>query len=954
MKILIKRRIFVISIIAVILFPGYFFIYNELVSYNGIYGNEIHKIVSQAVNPTGKVFSNMTHYNPDCYINKENPNQNIQPSIYIPDYNISHAKMYFENIRAINYTKDIELNPTEITYSSENEPMYIFQKFYVAVNRYVNNVSIFIQDIINLYNYSEANSWEVAIVNCKDDGIPNNETLGELVKPHPLNFAAHWEVFDFMHSATGPIFLNKSKTYHTLENGIDKYWFAFRIKIPPDDTRYGGGPKFLYFNPDGDDMDSNGEGDTFLYYNKVFIENFTVNYVKELTNIINGINTKGNLISFREFDEDRYNCVPTSNNLTLDTKFYIRNVTSGILNETVVNFFAAFPGLWRLFHLAFLNSIDFYLVTNITNSININNAAVLLKNYTNGAWVDFSNRIDINHENETILSYKISDPDEKLGILKSFINYTNHNSMEFRFQYNGTGNFEISYNLFTINFGERLQINNTILPYDPLIQELVYPSEINENALNGTIISENNLDLLKLNDDKFFEAQADINNLSLEFKFNILPDIKSSFWDVDLFDWEDILSPPIYPYPYMPQIDFRISSNVSINTQDDLELAIIEIYKGNRNYTFLTPEENELEWLQLSETNKSLANKFETTQEDVLNSLYTWVALQLINSSDENSVRMRLRYLGSSGFERFNVSVDEFTLNLYIQNIKSSDITSKIGFGIKNSELRPSDIVLKNFGTDVQDIGFGRGYWEGDIDFGEPIQGFFDFNVSCLWNFLTFDVNGTYEVYKVRIFLEFFEFPVNQYMIGNQLFSAKATTAGGKPIENLNIIFELLDTNSVVRTEATAITNNEGIASANLQFSETGDGFSVRLRFIGPGIYTGNETISGLIRIVDDFILFMDTFYMLLPYILGILAAVFIFIGVRHQRHKKLQRIWAKEAMILDDLINISYIMIIHKDVGVSIFNKQISLEVIDSDLVSGFLQAISQFGKEIVKKPNG
>ncbi|MFX1588095.1 MAG: hypothetical protein ACFFC1_08070, partial [Promethearchaeota archaeon] len=515
MKILIKKRLFAICIIAVISSPGYFLIYNKFYLYNAIHGNESHKIVSQAVNRTGKVFSNIIQNSSDCFINRENPNQNIQPKAYIPDYNISYAEMYFENIRAINYTKDIELNPTEIMYSSENEPMYIFQKFYVEINQYVNNVSIFIQDIINLYNYSEVNSWEVAIVNCTEDGMPNDEILGELVKPHPLNFAAHWEVFDFLRSETGPIFLNKSRTYHTLENGIDKYWFAFRIKIPPDDTRYGGGPKFLYFNPDQDDLDGNGEGDTYLFYNNVFIENFTVNYVKQLTNLINGINTKGNLISFREFDEDRYNCEPISNNLTLDTKFYIRNLTSGILNETVVNFFVSFPALWRLAHLAFLNSIDFYLITNITNSININNAAVLLKNYSNGAWVDFSNRIDIKHESETILSYKISDPDEKLGILKSFINYTNNNSMEFRFQYNGTGNFEISYNLFTVNFGERLQKNNTILPYDPLIQELVYPSEINENALNGTITSENDLDLLKLNDDKFFEAQAVTNNLSL-------------------------------------------------------------------------------------------------------------------------------------------------------------------------------------------------------------------------------------------------------------------------------------------------------------------------------------------------------------------------------------------------------------------------------------------------------
>jgi len=913
--------------------------------------NEHYLINPQAVNRTGKVFSNITQTSSDCYIYRRTPSLNVQPKVYIPGYNISHVKMSFENIRAINYTKVIDQNPTEFIYSSENEPLYIYQKFFVEIGQYVNNVSIFIQDIVNTYNYSEINSWEVTIVNCTAEGIPNNETLGTLVKPHPLNIAAHWEVFDFLNSEVGPIYLNISKTYHSIENGTDKYWFAFRIKIPPDDTRFGGGPKFLYFNPDQEDSD---EGDTYLFYNSVIFENFTINDVKEITNIINGTNTKGDLLSFREFDEDRYNCIVNTNNLTLDLKFYIQNLSSGILNEALVNFFINNPGFWIVLHTLFLNSIDFYLVTNVSSVIDINTANLFMKNYSSNEWVDMSDKIDLIQETETLLSYKISDPFEKLYFLKFFINYSNSNSMEFRFQYSGTGNFDVSYNLFKANFGERLQINKTILPYDPLVQELIYPSEININALNGTITSENDLDLLKLNDDRYFKAQANTNNLSLEFKFNILPDIGTSFWDVDMHDWETLFSPSLYPYPYIPQIDFRVSSNVSIITQDDLDLAIVEIYKGNRNYTFLSPEENQQEWLVITEDNKTLANMYETTQQSSLNSLYTWVVLQLINSSDDNSIRMRLRYLGSTGFEKFNVSVDEFTLNLYIQNIISSDIASKIGLGLKNNEIRPSDIKLQNFGTYVQDIDVGRGYWEGDIDRGQPILGFFEFNTSSLWNIIRFDVNGTYEVYKVQVVIEFLERPINQYMTGNQLFSVRITTFTGKPIENLNLIFELLDLNSVVKSEGSAITNTDGLASASLLFSETGNSYSIRVRFEGAGIYTSYELISSSFRIVDDFIIFMDTFFQFLPYMLAIIAAIFIFIVVRAQRHRKLKRIWANEAKIIDDLINISYIMIIHKDVGVSIFNKQISLDVIDSDLVSGFLQAISQFRRELSKTPMG
>lgn len=944
-----KKKMLKIYLIFLIVLPGYYLLTDLLNSNRNQLTNEPYLIYSQAVNRTGKIFSSITQTSSDCYIYRANPSLNVQPKIYIPDYNISYAKMSFENIHAINYTKIIEQNPTEVIYSSESEPLYIYQKFFVEINQYVNNVSIFIQDIINIYNYSEVNSWEVAIVNCTTEGIPNDEALGALIKPHPLNIAAHWEVFYFSDSEAGPIFLNISKTFHSIENGIDKYWFAFRIKIPPDDTRFGGGPKFLYFNPDQEDSN---EGDTYLFYNTVFIENFTVNDVKEIIGVINGTNTEGDLLSFREFDEDRFNCVTKTNNLTLDLKFFIQNMSSGILDETVINFFAGAPGLWRLFHHLFLNSIDFYLVTNISNIIDINNANIFMKNYTNGEWVDLTEKVDIQQQNEVLLSLKISDPDEKLYILKSFIDYNNNNSMEFRFQYSGSSNFELSYNLFTINFGERLQINKTILPYDPLIQELISPTDIDLNALNGTITSENNLNLLKLNDNKFFEAQADSNNLSMEFTFNILPDIENPFWNVDMLDWENIFTASIYPYPYLPQIDFRISSNVSINAQNDLELAIIEIFKGNRNYTFLSAEENQQEWLVITADNKSLANRFETTQQSSLNSLYTWIALQLINSSDDNSIRMRLRYVGSTGFEKFNVSIDEFTLNLYIQNMISSDIASKIGLGLKNNKLKPSDIRLQNFGTDVVDLGVGRGYWEGDIDGGKPVLGFFEFNVSSLWNFIRFDVNGTYEVYKVQVALQFLDSLINQYITGSHLFSVRIATFTGRPIESLNVIFELLDINTVVKSEASAISNNEGIALVSLQFSETGNSYSIRARFEGDGIYTSYEITSSNFRIVDDFIIFMDTFLQFLPYILVVMAALLIFVVIRSQRHRKLRKFWANEAKILDDLINISYIMIIHKDIGVSIFNKQISSDQIDSDLISGFLQAISEFRKELSKTP--
>ncbi|MFX1366563.1 MAG: hypothetical protein ACFE9Y_16710, partial [Promethearchaeota archaeon] len=71
---------------------------------------------------------------------------------------------------------------------------------------------------------------------------------------------------------------------------------------------------------------------------------------------------------------------------------------------------------------------------------------------------------------------------------------------------------------------------------------------------------------------------------------------------------------------------------------------------------------------------------------------------------------------------------------------------------------------------------------------------------------------------------------------------------------------------------------------------------------------------------------------------------------VRQYRHIQLRKSWAKDATILDDLLKTSYIMIIHKEAGVSIYGKKISLDL-DVDLISGFLQAISAFRSEIKKE---
>jgi hypothetical protein len=252
------------------------------------------------------------------------------------------------------------------------------------------------------------------------------------------------------------------------------------------------------------------------------------------------------------------------------------------------------------------------------------------------------------------------------------------------------------------------------------------------------------------------------------------------------------------------------------------------------------------------------------------------------------------------------------------------------------------------------DGGINEGTWVADIDNADISQGYFEFNVTSLWHSIRFDVDGTYEIFKVIPIIEFLEIPATQYMTGATFFSAKAFEPGGKPMQNVEIVFELLNANNVTVYETTASTNEEGIATASMQFESTGGGFLIRVSFAESGMYTGAEVDSGYIKVVSEFTLFMDNLMRYLPYIIIGLVAITTIISVRYVRHARQRKVWAGESKILDDLLKISYIMIIHKDVGVSIYDKQISLEGIDADLISGFLHAISQFRTEIKKGAMG
>ena len=949
MKIFKNKSLLVIFIIFCFSLPVYNNFSNIFDNANPI--KESYTINPQAINRTGKTFENITRINKDCYLNREFPGLNNQPNVYIPGYNISYARMNFENITAINYTRNIEEDFSEFIFSSKNGPTYVYQKFDVEINQYVNNVSILIQDINNPSSFTDENSWEVSIVNCLNDteGTPNNSpngTLGLLQKPHPITYATHWEVFDFKHDGSGPILLNISNTKMTVENGIEKYWFAFRIKLPQTEVLPGAElTKFLYFNPDDDNI---GEGDTFAISPDFYYDAYTINNVN-VSKVTNGSYSRGNPYSFKYIDEDRYEAYD-ANNLTIDLKVHLEDLKNTLLTYDLLEQFYSLLN-WQFEHYRYIFSFDFYLMVNVSDIDRIQNATLSIYNYSTpllqNPWVPLP--YNIKQANETMIFISIRNPWEKLEILEFMDNGpTKNNTLRFKLEYIGNGsNFYVSINQFKVEVGE-IDNLDTIQRHDPLVQELSFPNNL--VVMNESIGAFGNqtIDALKYNDNDYYKAQAERNNLTFFLSFNVLNDLDNSLWDVDYYDW--LVS---YPNPIVPLMDIRISSNIS--HPDNLLLAALALYKGNATFDILREEENKAEWILMSKFTE-FAHSNETTTILQYDAGFTWLFLHLLNESRNNEVNFVLLYFTKFPSDYgFNVSINEFSINFYIQNAITSDISSKIGLGINSNTLTPSDIGLQNFGVDVVDTVISEGIWEAEIDEASISQGFFEFNATSRWHAIRFDVIGTYERFKIIPELEFIEVPVSQYMAGTNSFSVRVTESGGKPIPDKSIIFELLDANGLATgVAATDKTDENGEAETSLKFEKTGSGFSIRVSFVEAEFYVSANITSEYIRVVNDFILFMDTFLLFLPYLIVGLAAIASFFAARHYKHVKLRRFWVGEAKILDDLVKISYILIIHKDVGVSIYNNQISLEGIDSDLISGFLQAISQFRSEIKKGSTG
>ena len=203
---------------------------------------------------------------------------------------------------------------------------------------------------------------------------------------------------------------------------------------------------------------------------------------------------------------------------------------------------------------------------------------------------------------------------------------------------------------------------------------------------------------------------------------------------------------------------------------------------------------------------------------------------------------------------------------------------------------------------------------------------------------------------KIGVVIEFLEVPQSQYMYGTYSFKVSIKNELGEPLDGLLILFQLLDQEGNEINNYTAICE-EGVAFGSLDL-DVGDYYQIRVQFYAKEYYESASITSQELRVVNEFIIFLD----LLPYIL---IAIGIVVGTtfivhrgfivprRRRRIESLKVLYQK----LSDVENLQYLIVLTKDGGVPCFSKSLADVPIDESLVAGFLSAISTFGEEIGAK---
>ncbi|QEE18062.1 hypothetical protein DSAG12_03900 [Promethearchaeum syntrophicum] len=270
---------------------------------------------------------------------------------------------------------------------------------------------------------------------------------------------------------------------------------------------------------------------------------------------------------------------------------------------------------------------------------------------------------------------------------------------------------------------------------------------------------------------------------------------------------------------------------------------------------------------------------------------------------------------------------------------------------INNQRISGASISLLHFNGNDYDANWesnGIYYWElnsSDLEIGSYIITV-DFSSDTYHDsFLTFNISVIPEV--IITFTQYLPESIEEGAYVNLTFTL--TYPNGTSQVPLAFAQIKLSTNNSEFIPIFATTDSSGNVTFRFQVP-TGnfESLQIIIEYDGSQVGIAEDSYEVSIIVTKPIILPPWAIWAIGIFALAIGSAVLVQKKIIAPRKLKYTDMIMSSATIFDDAINLQHLMIIYKNTGTSIFFKSFADEMLDPDLISGFLTAVQSFGKEL------
>ncbi|MHA1337074.1 MAG: hypothetical protein ACTSPW_15265, partial [Promethearchaeota archaeon] len=303
-------------------------------------------------------------------------------------------------------------------------------------------------------------------------------------------------------------------------------------------------------------------------------------------------------------------------------------------------------------------------------------------------------------------------------------------------------------------------------------------------------------------------------------------------------------------------------------------------------------------------------------------------------------------FVGSDLYIEFNITdLDSPSGNEIVEDTGKSAI---ITVNYNNTETNEQGTIANNLEYDLNTKTF-----KGTIDTSSLAAGSYIINISVsLTNYKIKDLSlnvSVKEKYDIKITV--INYP--KEVIAGNTFKIKIkieykVNDQWKPLKDAEVIITPYFDDKKTGDAISGKTNSKGEIELEIIVPNNAESLKIIIEVKSEYYYKSGSLKFEDIKVIP----LIESF---LPYIIiiGIAAAIgigalAIYKGVIVPKKLERERILTEVKTIFDDAVNLEHILVLYKGTGTCIFFKSFGSEAIDPELISGFLSAVSSFGREM------